>query len=367
MPEGREHNEGTYPDAKANPGTERLFDGSSELSPDKDARERREGNEEKYADAKANPGTEPLFDGSSELLQYKDAREHREDNEGKYPDAKANPGTEQLLDATPGGAGNGKSSVTGTATGEASLNKEISPGKARKPGAEGSGELSVADTATGEASSNKELSPGNPREPDAEGKVKSSVTDTAAGYRQAAKTGGMPARSNKTPNGEFIFVQNCGIVLLHPFLAQYFGELGLLDNKHFADAAAQKRCLLLLHYLATGANIAAEFDLTLQKIMCGIPINEPVPNEAEFTEREKTEAENLLKAVTLHWKPLNNTSVEGLRTTFLQREGKMKQTDTGWKLQIPAKTVDVLIGKLPWGYSTIRLPWMGNLLHVEWY
>jgi hypothetical protein len=177
------------------------------------------------------------------------------------------------------------------------------------------------------------------------------------------------AESRKVPedDGDFIFVQNCGIVILVPFLSPYFAELGLLADKEFVDEAARKRAVLLLHYLAAGTNEAAEFDLTFQKLLCGLRLDEPLPGEIELTEKEQSETEELLKSVTQHWHPLNNTSIEGLQTSFLQREGKIKELESGWKLQVETKTVDILLDKLPWGYSTIRLPWLSYTIHVEWY
>lgn len=185
--------------------------------------------------------------------------------------------------------------------------------------------------------------------------------------KEISKTRTTEYRKSPEDDGDFIFVQNCGIVILVPFLKPYFAEFGLLGDKDFVDDEAQKRAVLLLHYLATGDNKVAEFDLTFQKLLCGLPLDEPLPAEIELSEKERAETEELLKSVTQHWPPLNNTSIEGLQATFLQREGKMKLLESGWKLQVETKTVDILLDKLPWGYSTIRLPWLGYTIHVEWY
>lgn len=194
-----------------------------------------------------------------------------------------------------------------------------------------------------------------------------SAPENPASKKEIEMKRNVESRKPPEDEGDSIFVQNCGIVILAPFLKPYFYELGLLDDKDFADEEAQKRAVLLLHYLATGSYEAAEFDLTFQKLLCGLPLDEPLPNEIELSEKEKAETEGLLKSVTQHWPPLNNTSVEGLQTSFLQREGKMKILESGWMLQVETKTVDILLDKLPWGYSTIRLPWLGYTIHVEWY
>ena len=123
---------------------------------------------------------------------------------------------------------------------------------------------------------------------------------------------------------------------------------------------------MLLHYLATGETKVAEFNLLLAKLLCAVDFEEPIPNFIELTEKEKEESGNLLKSVTEHWAPLKNTSAEGLRNSFFEREGKLTQTETGWLLLVEQKTIDILLDKLPWGIGTIKLPWMKNTLNVEW-
>ncbi len=167
--------------------------------------------------------------------------------------------------------------------------------------------------------------------------------------------------------GDVLFVNNSGTVILHPFLKAYFESLELLAEKKFINNEAHQRAVLLLHYLATGESRVAEFNLTLQKVICGYPLDDTLPDEIILTEKEITESENLLGAVTNYWVPLNNTSIQGLRNSFLQREGKLELRENGWLLTIEQKTLDILLGKLPWGISTIRLPWMEQLLNVDWY
>jgi hypothetical protein len=163
-----------------------------------------------------------------------------------------------------------------------------------------------------------------------------------------------------------LYVQNCGVVLLHPFLEIFFRELGFTEDKQFISDDARKRAVFLLNYLATGKTEAAEFNLVLQKFVCGLPIEETLPAAWDLTETEISESQQLLRTVMDYWAPLKSTSIEGLQQTFLQREGKLIQTEEGWLLQVEKKTVDILLGKLPWGFSTIRLPWMQEILHVEW-
>jgi hypothetical protein len=163
-----------------------------------------------------------------------------------------------------------------------------------------------------------------------------------------------------------LFVDNCGVILLHPFLLSYFESLQLIEKKKFVSDETRKRAIILLYYLCTGLTEVAEFNLILQKILCGFDMEETLPSEIILSKQEMDESTALLQSVINYWPSLKNTSIEGLQQTFLQRKGKLITTDTGWQLTVEQKTVDVLLNKLPWGFSTVKLPWMTGFLNVEW-
>lgn len=166
------------------------------------------------------------------------------------------------------------------------------------------------------------------------------------------------------PLTEGIYVQNAGVVLLHPFLPQFFTALGVVEA---AKITQPDRALHLLHYLATGAETAAEYELTFAKLLCGIPLEQPVETIAGLTEAEKAEALNLLETVVRYWDALRDTSPDGLRGAFLRRLGKVSAVQDGeWLLQLETQTHDILLDQLPWGIGMIQLPWMKNMLRVEW-
>ena len=79
------------------------------------------------------------------------------------------------------------------------------------------------------------------------------------------------------------------------------------------------------------------------------------------------EAAAMLEAVIRHWEVLKNTSIDGLRSAFLNRPGKVTpREDGGWLLQVEASGVDILLDQLPWTVSMIKLPWMNTMMWVEW-
>jgi Contractile injection system tape measure protein len=164
-----------------------------------------------------------------------------------------------------------------------------------------------------------------------------------------------------------LFVNQAGLVLLHPFLRNYFDAVGLLNGDSFQDESAQQTAIYLLHYLATRQTDAPEYELVLPKLLCGWLLNEPVNREIELPTAALMEGEHLLQTAINYWQALKSTSPDGLRQGFLQREGKLtRSSDGNWKLQVEQKSIDILLSRLPWGLSMVKLPWMDELLIVEW-
>ncbi len=162
-----------------------------------------------------------------------------------------------------------------------------------------------------------------------------------------------------------IYVDDAGLVLLHPFLPRFFTALGVSAGDKLVQP---ERALCLLHFLATGENKTPEYELVLAKLLCNVPLLEPVATGLDLTSSEKAEAVALLEAVIAHWQVLRNTSPDGLRSTFLLRAGKLSLREDGdWLLQVESKSFDILMDQLPWGISVIKLPWMGKMLWVEWH
>ena len=163
---------------------------------------------------------------------------------------------------------------------------------------------------------------------------------------------------------EGLYIDNAGLVLLHPFLPQLFSSLGIAVDDRLIRP---ERALCLLHYLATGQTVAPEYALVLPKILCHVSLDWPVESDVELTTAEQEEAVALLESVIHHWEALRNTSPDGLRGTFLLRSGKVLMREDGdWVLQVEANTADILLDQLPWGISMIKLPWMRTMLWVEW-
>lgn len=165
---------------------------------------------------------------------------------------------------------------------------------------------------------------------------------------------------------ERIMVRQAGIVLLAPYLKPFFTNLELLDGNEWKDHRANYKAIHLLHFLATGLQHVPEHSLVLEKLLCGMQPADPIPADIELTAHEIEEAEELLRSVVENWKVLKNTSINGLRETFLKRDGVLSRKEKDWLLQVERKTADVLLESIPWGYSTISLGWNEHLVIIEW-
>jgi hypothetical protein len=166
---------------------------------------------------------------------------------------------------------------------------------------------------------------------------------------------------------EAMYVNQAGLVLLFPFIESFFNQTQLIENKAFINEMARAKAVHLLHYLATQKTSVGEYDLTLEKILCGVPTGMPIERDLILTENDLKSADDLLGVVIKYWTALGTCSPNGLRETFLQRPAKLSTSaDGNWLLQVERRTVDVLMDKLPWGCSMVKTTWMTRLMVVEW-
>ncbi|WP_413667096.1 contractile injection system tape measure protein [Mucilaginibacter sp. Mucisp86] len=162
------------------------------------------------------------------------------------------------------------------------------------------------------------------------------------------------------------YVNQAGLVLLHPFLEYFFKDFGLLQDNDFVDLPARQLAIHLLHYLGTGNVKGFEYDLGFEKFLCSWPAREPLERDIEIPQRMLDEGDNMLRTVIKYWKALKNTSPGGLREGFLIRKGKLIEAEQPVRLIVERMDLDILLSSLPWGIGVIKLPWMDGPFYVEW-
>lgn len=177
-----------------------------------------------------------------------------------------------------------------------------------------------------------------------------------------------PFKNTKPSDISEIFTEDAGLVILHPFLLELFKSLELLDaQKQWASPASQQTAVLLLGWIARGKTDIPEYELIVPKLFCGMPWEEVLDTSLVLNETHIHTATQLLEAVIGHWSAVGKISPDGLREGFINRQGKLTSRKNGWLITVEKRAQDVLLARLPWGYSMIQFPWSKNaLIHVDW-
>lgn len=163
-------------------------------------------------------------------------------------------------------------------------------------------------------------------------------------------------------------VKYAGLVLIHPFITRFFENTGVKEagNAQLSSFAVAQAAALL-HFLATGCEEVYEYELGFIKILLGLQPEIPLLiSEGLIEPSDKEEAEGLLQSVISYWSVLKNTSINGLRSSFLQRQGLLREVEGGWQIQVERESFDMLLNQLPWSISIIKLPWMKKPIYTEW-
>jgi hypothetical protein len=176
-------------------------------------------------------------------------------------------------------------------------------------------------------------------------------------------------QKGRNPFGEGAYIDNAGLVLLHPFLAPLFTVLEYWDGAGFRSVAHHQRAVLLSQYMVCPGEDFPEHQLLLNKILCGYGAEETLEPLLDSTDRERGETDELLQSVIRHW-TMNGravfTTVENLRASFLRRPGKLTRRNDDWLLQVEGAGYDIVMKSLPWGIGIVKHPWMPDRLRVEW-
>lgn len=178
-----------------------------------------------------------------------------------------------------------------------------------------------------------------------------------------------PVEQKKKPPkaiDETLYVRNAGMVLLSPYFNRLFTMTNLLEKNRFVSEEAQIRAVHLLQYVILGRTEHPENELVLNKIICGLPLDTPVPMDVGLTEEEKNACAALLQGTINNWPRMKTMTPDALRGTFLVREGSLTEEADRWKLKVEKGSFDMLLRTLPWAFSFIRHGWMPKFIMVEW-
>ncbi len=165
---------------------------------------------------------------------------------------------------------------------------------------------------------------------------------------------------------EEIYLLNAGMVVAAPFLPMLFDRLDLTEKQQFKNEGVAERCVHLLQYLVNEKVETPEYQLVLNKVLCGVKPGVPIVGGIEITDKEIETIESLVMSMINNWKGIGNTSVKGFRESFLQREGTLRLKNNVWTLEVESRAFDMLLDSIPWSFSTVKFPWMDRVVYVKW-
>ena len=164
-------------------------------------------------------------------------------------------------------------------------------------------------------------------------------------------------------------ISNAGLVILFPFLPMLFMRLNMLsqDRRDFNSNESKVRAIFILqHLMASEDREYDEKDLFLNRLLINYPFNEPLPKRMELNQDELNTIDSLLEAAKTNWEKMRNTSMRGFQEAFLRRAGFIEKTERECVLTVEERAFDILLDSIPWSYKLVRLPWMENILKVNW-
>jgi hypothetical protein len=176
------------------------------------------------------------------------------------------------------------------------------------------------------------------------------------------KTKENPKNSHK----QGIPVRNAGIVLLNDYIAMLFERLSLTSESKFRSNKHQVRAVQYLQYLITGMQETEEVYLPLNKVLCGLPLTDTVPDFIDISDQEKQLINGLIQAAISHWPEIGDCSVDGFRGNWLVRDGILVDLEDKWELTVEKRAYDILINRSPFAFSIMKYHWMDKPLHVIW-
>jgi hypothetical protein len=167
-----------------------------------------------------------------------------------------------------------------------------------------------------------------------------------------------------------LYIGNAGLVLFNPFLPLFFERLGLLSpadgRPRIAGLEVASRAVHLLQYLVDQRCDRAEPALVLNKLLCGLAPADPILPAIAPSEPELAVCAAVTRALIDNWTAIRNAAPDGVRETFLQRDGRLSRAADRWELQVQRKTVDALTDLIPWNRSVVYHRWMEGAVYVTW-
>jgi hypothetical protein len=161
-------------------------------------------------------------------------------------------------------------------------------------------------------------------------------------------------------------VSNAGLVLLWPLLPSLLTLLGCCQDGQFVDERARYLAAEILDWLVWQEILPKEQRMSVNHLLCGIPIDKPAPKVLSLNEQQKIQIDDWFNDIfhqIFCWKALTPLDIRAL---FLQRPGNIYDELSSPQLNVKPEPFDVLLRDWPWPTTLATFSWLEQPLSVIW-
>ncbi|MCG3469077.1 hypothetical protein L7750_01315 [Xenorhabdus bovienii] len=160
-------------------------------------------------------------------------------------------------------------------------------------------------------------------------------------------------------------ISNAGCMILWPLLPTFFRTFDLLERNQFISLEAQREAVCLLDWLIWGEEEIPAWRLTLNKVICGLPINDNALWRTPKPEQQIAINQWLEKIIVQlpAWKKMG---VNDVRHLFLQRSGELSGSEGVMEIHIKSEIYDALIAEWPWPINMASFSWLKQPITMTW-
>ncbi|WP_439412909.1 contractile injection system tape measure protein [Enterobacter ludwigii] len=161
-------------------------------------------------------------------------------------------------------------------------------------------------------------------------------------------------------------VSNAGVLLLWPLLPQLFSLPGLWADTQFISDTARWQAVLCLDRLVWGETDSPAERLTLNRLLCGIALSTPVPENTPLSMLQQQQTDDWLTAIGQQLTGWQKLSLTDIRQLFLQRPGDIHLDGACPRIIVQAEPYDFLLRDWPWPMTLASFPWAEQPLTIVW-
>ncbi|AHK21910.1 hypothetical protein BF17_03235 [Yersinia similis] len=166
-------------------------------------------------------------------------------------------------------------------------------------------------------------------------------------------------------SGEVLAVSNAGCLIFWPLLSTFFSVFDLLEKQVFIHQQAQIEAVCLLDWLIWGDDEISDGRLSLNKVICGLPIHFDTAWRTPAAE-QKVLIREWLEKIRQQLPAWKRMGAKDIRTLFLQRPGEIIWLDGAVAIGVNPEAYDALINTWPWPMNMACFNWLQQPLSIQW-